>query len=319
MASAPPLPPPGQSSPRNYAYALPNQIASTPYPPDPPWPGSQYYPSAPPPQQPYSSQSLPNPYSQSLPPAAVPSNTYSLPYALPPQNAHSYSAAPAAATSGASQYYPPPQQSYQYPPNTSDPYGAPPQSIPQQTAYYPSAPTQSAPNAPAPRTHEKRLPLRKLKGDVLATVFIQDGDDPKSFDNAETLNRYTKMFPEAENDQGCRLFMYGPKCPDTLLMALFEHFDFSRYSLFPYGLMDDFAITSKTDAGCCKCQRCTKGENCGHWALHRGLQFYLLQGISPSSNEKPKVEATSEAIVISSGDEYVARLSSLHIHALTKP
>jgi hypothetical protein len=188
----------------------------------------------------------------------------------------------------------------------------------QHTPYYPPGPAQSAPNSYATRTHEKRHPLRTLKGDVLSAVFIQDGDDPKSFDNAETLSRYTMMFPEAENDQGCRLFMYGPKCPTNLLMALFEHFDFPRYSLFPYGLLNDFAKTNKPHAGSCQCQRCEKGEDCGHWALHRNLQFYLQQDIVPSSTKQPKVDATSDAIIISSGGEYVACLSLSQVYALTK-
>ena len=102
-------------------------------------------------------------------------------------------------------------------------------------------------------------------------------------------------------------------------MTLFEHFDFPRYSLFPYGLLNDFADTNKYNAGSCKCQRCAKGENCGHWALDRNLQFYLQQDITPSLNEQPKVEATSDAITISSGSEYVAVLSSYQICALTKP
>jgi hypothetical protein len=116
------------------------------------------------------------------------------------------------------------------------------------------------------------------------------------------------MFPEAENDQGCRLFSYGSKCPTPLLMTLFEHFDFPRYSLFPYGLLNDFVTTNRADTGSCKCQRCAKGEMCGHWALHCNLQFFLQQDILPSSTKEPKVDATSDAITISSGDKYVASL-----------
>jgi hypothetical protein len=127
------------------------------------------------------------------------------------------------------------------------------------------------------------------------------------------------MFPEAENDQGCRLFMYGPKCPTTLLMTLFEHFDFPRFSLFPYGLLNDLPKTNKPDAGSCKCQRCAKGEICGHWVLQCNLQFYLQQDISPSSTEQPKVDTTSDAIIISSGDRYVACLLYYQVCALTKP
>jgi hypothetical protein len=126
------------------------------------------------------------------------------------------------------------------------------------------------------------------------------------------------MFPEAENDQGCRLFMYGPKCPTPLLMTLFEHFDFPRYSLFPYGLFNDFAKTDKLDAGSCKCQKCAKGETCGYWALHRNLQFYLQQDILPSTTTQPKVGATSDTIIISSGDVYVACLPYYQVCALTK-
>lgn len=163
-----------------------------------------------------------------------------------------------------------------------------------------------APNAPWKPDEtalQRRQPQHVSKVDVLAAISIQDGDDPKSFSTAETLQRYTRMFPEAENDQGCRLFMYGPKCTTTLLVTLFEHFDFPRYSMFPYGLFNDFSKTNNPNAGSCKCQRCAKGESCGHWALHHNLQFYLQQDTSPPSNIQPKVEATSDAIIISSGHE----------------
>lgn len=301
MASAPPR----LVSNQNYAYAPPYPLDSS----------DQYYASAPPPGAGPTipqSGSMPQqqyiPYSQSLPQAAVPQNTYSSSYALPPQNAYSYPSDSAGPSNGASQYpYQPQPQRYQPVPSYTS--SAPPQSIPRQhTPYYPPVPTQGASNSQPTRTDDRRLPQHASKADVLATVSIQDGDDPKSFAAAEALGCYTRMFPEAENDQGCRLFVYGPKCPTALLMTLFEHFDFPRYSLFPYGLFNDFAKTNKPDAGSCKCQRCTKGEACGHWALHCNLQFYLQQDILPSSNNQPKVKATSDVIIICPGDEYVAQL-----------
>ncbi|KAK7185141.1 hypothetical protein DPSP01_000745 [Paraphaeosphaeria sporulosa] len=297
MGSEPPPPPSRQNSSapappnfnQNYAFALlPGQSTSAPYPVN------------------YSNQYAPQYYSA---PAALPQSAsvpYPSPYALPPQSAYSYPSASAGPPNGASQYSSIPQpQSYQSgPPYT---YGAPPQVTPQQsTQYYPTVPMQAASDAPwkpEQTALNRRPPQHASKVDALSAVSIQDGDDPKSFFTAETLGRYTKMFPEAENDQGCRLFMYGPKCPTALLVTLFEHFDFPRYSLFPYGLFNDFSKTNKPDAGSCKCQRCAKGENCGHWALHRNLQFFLQQDTLPSSTKQPKVEATSDAIMISSGYE----------------
>jgi len=77
---------------------------------------------------------------------------------------------------------------------------------------------------------------------------VQDDEDPEAFSSAKALGDYLKIFPEAENDQGCRVFRYGPKCPTQLLMPLFEHFDFLRYSMFPYGFAGDFSIADRWGA-----------------------------------------------------------------------
>lgn len=276
------------NSSQNYAYALlPGQSVPTQYPTIPP---NQY---------------VPQYYSAGTVPSQSASVQYSSPYALPPPNSYSYTLATADSRNGASQYSTIPQPPLS---QSGTPYalGAPSQSTQPPTQYYPTQPMQAAPNGPwkpEQSSLDRRPPQPTSIVDVLSAVSIQDGDDPKSFTTAEALSRYTRMFPEAENDQGCRMFMYGPKYSTALLVTLFEHFDFPRYSLFPYGLFNDFAKTDKPDAGSCKCERCAKGESCGHWALHHNLQFFLQHETSPASSKQPRVEATSDAIIVSSGYE----------------
>ncbi|CAI6303043.1 unnamed protein product [Periconia digitata] len=295
-SSQPPVPPNSYPQPLPQSTASQN-VYSSPYalPPSSQnaYGAPQYQPYQPP---------LGSSYNYSAPPQAVPQQQ-TVPYPLgpagsaPPIPQQQTSPYPLGPTGSAP---PIPQQSTSYYPS------APPQPVPQQTfpqqqtPYYPSNGAQSAPNAQADKVQRTQRPST---ADVLATVSVQDGEDPKPFANAETLSRYTRMFPEAENDQGCRLFMYGPKCPTPLLLTLFHHFDFPRYSLFPYGLYNDFTMTTKPEAGWCKCQRCAKGDDCGHWALHHNLRFYVLKDTSPSTDRQPKITATSDTIAISSEDQ----------------
>ncbi|KAL8789822.1 MAG: hypothetical protein Q9195_006657 [Heterodermia aff. obscurata] len=137
--------------------------------------------------------------------------------------------------------------------------------------------------------------------DRLASVVVQDGEEPQSFSNAKLITSYLRLFPEAENDQGCRIFKYGPKCSSQLLLPLFEHFDFPRYALFPYGFANDFAAERTTNAGICRCQRCTEDRPCGHYVLQHHFHFYLLQNSSQSAiSTPPQVAVDSSSVVISS-------------------
>ena len=142
--------------------------------------------------------------------------------------------------------------------------------------------------------------------DRLASVVVQDGEEPQPFSSAKLIATYLRLFPEAENDQGCRVFKYGPRCSSKLLLPLFEHFDFPRYALFPYGFANDFAAERKSNAGICRCQRCTEGRPCGHYVLQHHFQFFLFQNTSQALNSMPpKVAADSSSVVISSRSRYV--------------
>ena len=95
-----------------------------------------------------------------------------------------------------------------------------------------------------PNRESSTLPITQqttFGRDPLSTVLVHDGEDPLSFASNKELSNYIELFPEAENDQGCRVFRYGPKCSPNLLLPLFEHLDFPRFSLFPYGFANDFS------------------------------------------------------------------------------
>lgn len=137
--------------------------------------------------------------------------------------------------------------------------------------------------------------------DLLARVSVQDGEALQSFGSADALANYLTVFPEADNDQGCRAFSYGPNCPTNLLMPLFEHFDFPRFSMFPYGFADDFSIADHWGAGSCKCQSCMDGRLCGHYVLQKNFHFYLYQDVTAASSASPKITSTKDATIISTG------------------
>ena len=166
-----------------------------------------------------------------------------------------------------------------------------------QTAYPPA----SYPNAAELTTSALSTP----SSSSVTRVFLHDGEDPQSFDSAKALADYLKIFPEADNDQGCRVFRYGPKCSTNLLMSLFEHFDFTRYSLFPYGFAGDFSTSDQWGAGSCKCQKCLDGQLCGHYVLQKNLRFYAYQDVSSSSSTAASITSSKDLMTISSGDRYV--------------
>jgi hypothetical protein len=134
-----------------------------------------------------------------------------------------------------------------------------------------------------------------LKDSALSRVIVQDGSTSNSFSTADALTRYLHMYPEAVNDQGCRAFRYGPNCPTRLLMPLFEHLDFSRFSQYPYGLLGNNAVSDAWGSGSCTCKRCVDGQLCGHYMLHKNFKFYLQLESRPSDEvySSPKIETTN--------------------------
>ena len=137
---------------------------------------------------------------------------------------------------------------------------------------------------------------------ALARVSVQDGDAPKSIVSAANLADYLRIFTEAENDQGCRVFQYGPDCSTSLLMPLFEHFDFSRFSLFPYGFANNFSVTDHWGAGSCTCKPCMDGQLCGHYALQKNMHFYGFIDVSSPSSTSPKIASDGMSMTIVTGD-----------------
>lgn len=296
----------------------PGAFSAEPYAPNPTSQGHAYQ-SAPPPL----------PAQGYLPPQSVPyygTSTRSAsyrPYQLPQSYYKPYSAPQNAQASSGSAYYggsyePPPAQAIPYPPPPGAPgleqgrFDAPAQeysSYPLPQAGSQQPPLQQQQQQPSTATYQRPttqvrpedLPdgaageQPSLKDSALFRVIVQDGSTSNSFSTADALARYLRMYPEAVNDQGCRAFRYGPSCPTRLLMPLFEHLDFSRFSQYPYGLLGNNVVSDVWGSGSCTCKRCVDGQLCGHYMLHKNFKFYLQLESRPSDEvySAPKIETTN--------------------------
>lgn len=298
----------------------PGSFSAEPYAPNPTSSGYAYQ-SAPPPMP---VQGYPPPQSLPYYGASTQSASYR-PYQPPQSYYKPYSAPPNAQTSSSNAYYggsyePPPVQANPYAPAPGGPsvesvrYDAPVQdysgySLPQpgsQQLPQPSTATYQRPTTqvtledlPDEATGEQPSP----KDTALSRVVVQDGSTSNSFSTADALARYLRMYPEAANDQGCRAFRYGPNCPTRLLMPLFEHLDFSRFSQYPYGLLGNKVVSDAWGSGSCTCKRCVDGQLCGHYMLHKNFRFYLQVEYPPSDevNSSPKIETNDRVTSIRYG------------------
>jgi hypothetical protein len=130
-------------------------------------------------------------------------------------------------------------------------------------------------------------------------VTVIDGQDPVKFYTSENFDFYMKQYPEAENDQACRLFKYTPKCSPGLLMTLFSNFDFSRFSMFPFGLIGQqrpsvgLALT-----GLCTCEKCRKGQLCGKEAMQISLAYVMPEWESIDQDDSLRITVQPEAFAI---------------------
>jgi hypothetical protein len=124
------------------------------------------------------------------------------------------------------------------------------------------------------------------------------GDDKKGgivcdsmpFVEPDAFAQYLRHFPEANDDQSCRVFRYGPECATSLLMPLLERLDFSRFSQFPYAVSGNFSVKDEW-TGACTCDRCYGGRPCGHYVLSKNFHFYLpIESANPAS-PSPRVES----------------------------
>lgn len=271
LNSYPTAPPGSPPQPRFASLSYQQQSYSAPAPP------RQHYPvpisrpqphsvSAPAlPQQPYTSSQAPiSSYStpQAYTPYPLNKIPQDYPYINPPSTYTTPQASPLHPPLSSSQQPLPYPQSYQ--PLSDNLQASTLGAVPAQTTYsYYDQPYQPAisqrsntqhaqttypAEPPADSAPQPTLLSEPTSGDLLARVSVQDDEDPEAFSSAKALGDYLKIFPEAENDQGCRVFRYGPKCPTQLLMPLFEHFDFLRYSMFPYGFAGDFSIADRWGA-----------------------------------------------------------------------
>src|SRR6266536_1437579 len=112
--------------------------------------------------------------------------------------------------------------------------------------------------------------------DEQRVITVLDGEEPLRLSTLEELSSYLGQYPEAENDQACRLFSYTSRCPKMLLMALFSNFDFALFSMFPFGLTSQQpSARTRTSNGICPCERCRTGETCGRQAMEIALSYII--------------------------------------------
>ncbi len=137
-------------------------------------------------------------------------------------------------------------------------------------------------------------------------MLVQDGEDPQTFANGTALASYFKISTEADNDQGCRIFKYG--ISTDLLMPLFEHFDFPRYSMFPYGFASNFCVTDDWSAGSCKRAGCLKDQLCGHYVLQKTFHFYAYQDVTNATAISPTITSKTAETIICVGNRYIEYL-----------
>ena len=262
--------------------------------------------SSPPVQNPSSQQAYP----QYQPAVSSGSFTYGQYPSQPPVN-------PAAVTYGyysspANPYSPPEGQTISTPSsNLQQSYQTVPQSYALSTGYpprdldnqYNDVPIYDDVPAPLPPTHSNITPISSshFSGDALSVVTMLDGEETQILENPSFLSRYLDLFPEAENDQACRVFGYGPNCSTKLMMALFQHYDYPRYSLFPYGLKGDFTLADQFKSGSCMCDKCSKNEPCGHYVIFKNLKFFHHVNSTVPASTSARVRTDKNSISVSDG------------------
>jgi hypothetical protein len=128
-----------------------------------------------------------------------------------------------------------------------------------------------------------------------SVINVLDGEEPLRLSTVQELSSYIGQYPEAENDQACRLFTYTSRCPKLLLMALFSNFDFTLFSMFPFGLTSQQTVARTwASNGICQCERCGAGETCGRQAMEISLSYIIpISDIVPQESNLPITSSPS--------------------------
>jgi hypothetical protein len=135
-------------------------------------------------------------------------------------------------------------------------------------------------------------------------ILVFEGGNPKIFKEGEEFRTYLREFPEAENDTASRLFRYTSSCPANLMVALFEKYDFARFSLTPRGMSGDAGILFTTnDTGNCKCHECSAGTPCGHYALECVMSFWQLESSSGDGDNRLEIRGGTDSFTIFAGEQ----------------
>ena len=128
-----------------------------------------------------------------------------------------------------------------------------------------------------------------------SVINVLDGEEPLRLSTLQELSSYIGQYPEAENDQACRLFTYTSRCPKLLLVALFSNFDFALFSMFPFGLTSQQPVARTwASNGICPCERCGAGETCGRQAMEISLSYIIpISDIVPQESNLPITSSPS--------------------------
>ena len=137
-------------------------------------------------------------------------------------------------------------------------------------------------------------------------VTVFDGEEPLIISTEAAMRSYIGEYPEAENDQAARLFQYAPGCPPSLLMSLFQKFDYDRFSMAPRGLARSSSQPTGIGKTACRCEICVSNQFCGYSALEFAVSYWQYEGSSPDPENKLEVRGNGTEFSIFGGHKSVA-------------
>ena len=143
--------------------------------------------------------------------------------------------------------------------------------------------------------------LPRTQGIPTTAIVVDEGEGLRTFTEETDFRRYLEQFPEAENDQGIRLFKYGPTSPANLLLLLFSKFNFNRFSLIARGLSPSPFLG--LSSGVCNCSQCKGGTRCAFRGLECSISFWRYADSSPDAENRLEVTGNDKMFAIYAGGQ----------------
>jgi hypothetical protein len=140
--------------------------------------------------------------------------------------------------------------------------------------------------------------------DSSEAITIHEWETPQSFSDEDDFKTYIRQYPESENHFASRLFRYTSGCPSDLMVALFDKFEFNRFSMIPKGASADGSRPLlNSSVGKCKCPKCINGSSCGQYALDFSISFWQHDYTIPDAENRLETTGGSDAFSVFSGQE----------------